>query len=1077
MALRIIKIVIVLIATSVLVSGCGITGGQTPTVTAGPPTNPGPVSLAGNVLTVETGNLHAVFTSAALTSLVNKVTSESYIAQPGANWFTVNMLDPTDQALTAGTWQLTTNPASNQPMGQITFTDGTRTATLTVGIDPATDEMFVRTSGSSTSTGILSVFWGMLGFDFSSSRLVIPGQAGIYYSQTSSPDAVGLDYPTHWESGMAIYEASQGSLLIYANDGATPKFKGIRASRLSGNLDFGFEMFAVAPWENATSTPTFEWRMKGFAGDWKVPAAYYKNWWAQTGPQSSVSAPAWTKNIYGVVTIPSLDLPSLEALATEVIPSSTLLYLVSWRLSGYDINYPDYTPSPDVKAYIDSAHQLGFHVMLHTNMLGVSETNPNYPAMQSMQLKTPDSVQPMGWLWNLDPGDIHRVAYISPNYAPYRKLWITSVQQAVQQLNPDAIHLDAGGAIVNDGNGLQNGQNTIQGLIQFQNEIQAAFPGLALGYESTTEINSPFVRFAERWSEDVTPHPISTYLFGDQTLFYGFLDQPPPDEHQFIQYLKNYEGQGILPTARIGSLSDFDTTKPRMLQVLNQMNLWEQKQMVPDWGTNWNGALFRFKSLVDGSTAEVDQASSMITMNVANSPLYQRAINSSSRSAPPFITGWPAYDASTLYGLDPTDQYWLDPNATPAANTPHLSNLSSDVRVDTQTFVNSVFGLFSLAVNQPAGYDFIGNFYTASKGTMYLVPYLIYRGLELGAVAEVGPVIVGGTTYDSVLVMTPPFQGYVDGVTYTEFTVPLPNTQQVQFNFQVALSDSSIRTDPATFVVWINGQEVWRLSAGTGAWNPGTIDLSSFRGQTVQIRLISTPGPNNNPINDYTCWGNLSITTNLTRPGEKFTLTMPTGTGTAPYLPGINATPVSGQSNAFQITSDIPGNLLAFSSQPQQIPLGTDLLDLPYTKFSSTFDALPAVYQDTQNGIIMNNVGLGGVTLSRAIFTNPPANGRVYLNWTGVLPGSSTHLNFTFGLMDAPPGYTGATIAYSGADFLIFVNGQQAFDQTVPSAGTNTGSIDLSKWSGQAVVIQLAVDADGTAFFDWCLWTNVLLGP
>ena len=204
---------------------------------------------------------------------------------------------------------------------------------------------------------------------------------------------------------------------------------------------------------------------------------------------------------------------------------------------------------------------------------------------------------------------------------------------------------------------------------------------------------------------------------------------------------------------------------------------------------------------------------------------------------------------------------------------------------------------------------------------------------------------------------------------------------------------------------------------------------------------------------------------------------MPMGTGTAPYLPGINATPITGQPNAFQITSDIPSNLLTFSSQPQQMPVGTDLLDLPYTKFSSTFDSLPAVYQDNQNGIIMNNVGLGGVTQSRAIYTNPPPNGRVYLAWTGVLPGSATHLNFMYGLMDAPPGYTGANIAYSGADFLIYVNGAQVFDQTVPSAGSHTGSIDLSKWVGQAVVIQLAVDADGTAVFDWCLWTNVLVGP
>ena len=221
----------------------------------------------------------------------------------------------------------------------------------------------------------------------------------------------------------------------------------------------------------------------------------------------------------------------------------------------------------------------------------------------------------------------------------------------------------------------------------------------------------------------------------------------------------------------------------------------------------------------------------------------------------------------------------------------------------------------------------------------------------------------------------------------------------------------------------------------------------------------------------------MSITTNPTRPGEKFTVTMPTGAGTAPYLPGINATPISEQPNAFQVTRDIPGNLLAFSSQPQQIPVGTDLLDLPYTKFSSTFDALPAVYQDDQNGIIVNNVGLGGVTLSRAIFSNPAANGRIYLSWTGVLPGSPTHLNFTYGLEDAPVGYAGPSIVYSGADFLIFVNGEQVFDQTVLSAGSNTSSIDLSKWAGQAVLIQLAVDADGTAVFDWCLWTNVLVGP
>jgi hypothetical protein len=190
--------------------------------------------LAGNVLTIETENLHAAFTAAALTSLVNKATGESYIVQSGPSWFSVNMLDPIDQAMTAGTWKLTTDPASNQPVGQITYSDATRTGTLSVGIDSKTDEMFVRASGASTNPGVLNVFWGIFGFDFSSSQLVIPGQAGIYYSRGSSPDAVGLDYPTHWEAGMAVFEAPKGSLLIYANDGATHKFKGIRWSPWDG---------------------------------------------------------------------------------------------------------------------------------------------------------------------------------------------------------------------------------------------------------------------------------------------------------------------------------------------------------------------------------------------------------------------------------------------------------------------------------------------------------------------------------------------------------------------------------------------------------------------------------------------------------------------------------------------------------------------------------------------------------------------------------------------------------------------------------------------------------------------------
>src|SRR6516162_2988557 len=315
--------VLLLFVFTILAGGCGGGTSTAPVVTPPPPA--GPVSLSGNVLTVDSANLTVTFTGAAVTSLTNKATGESYIAQPGSSWFVVNMLNPDSQTLAAGNWTLGTDPSTNQTVGMITYTGSSQSASLTVGVDPNTNEIFVRASAQSTNPGLLSVFWGIFGFDFSSSRLVIPGQAGIYYARNTQPAAVGLDYPTHWEAGMVIYEAPKGSLLIYANDGAVPKFKGIRASRVNGNLDFGFEMFAVAPWQNAVSTPVFEWRMKGFSGNWKVPAAYYKSWWANVGLQSAVAAPQWTKQIRAVVTVAFLDIPTLQALPSQVVPASTLL--------------------------------------------------------------------------------------------------------------------------------------------------------------------------------------------------------------------------------------------------------------------------------------------------------------------------------------------------------------------------------------------------------------------------------------------------------------------------------------------------------------------------------------------------------------------------------------------------------------------------------------------------------------------------------------------------------------------------------------------------------------------------------
>src|SRR5690349_14974253 len=85
-------------------SGIGCGTSTPPNAPPPPAASQGPLSLQNNVLTADTDNLSVSFHGAALASVMNKLTGESYIAQPGASWFSVNMLDPLAQPLTAGTW-------------------------------------------------------------------------------------------------------------------------------------------------------------------------------------------------------------------------------------------------------------------------------------------------------------------------------------------------------------------------------------------------------------------------------------------------------------------------------------------------------------------------------------------------------------------------------------------------------------------------------------------------------------------------------------------------------------------------------------------------------------------------------------------------------------------------------------------------------------------------------------------------------------------------------------------------------------------------------------------------------------
>jgi hypothetical protein len=1048
-------------AVVLILASCGGGGGTAPAPTPQPSTPPpAPVTLSGNELTVSTSTVRAKFTQGALTSLTNVLTNENYVATAGPNFVDMTMLQPTGGSLTPGNWVV--NPTGTS--ATIEFRDSVRTVRMTAAV--VDNELSLRFEGFSTTTGVISLTWGIFGLSLSPGRLLIPGQGGTYFDRSSTPSAQGLDYPVHWENQMVVYQGSQGNVLMYARD-PVPTFKRLHASRQTGNLDMAFEMFAPAPWPGANSVPAVEWRIRGFSGsDWKPAADAYKNYLTAIRPFSAPSGNrSWIRNIRGVVIFQTLDQALLDQLAQELVPSQTLLLLADWRASAFDINYPDYTPSPLAKPFMDRARQLGFRIMLHINLLGVSETNPEYAGMKQFQIKTADELKEIGWLWDEFPSrDIHRIAYISPASSQYRQLLIRSMRTAIDSLQPDAMHLDAGGAITNDGNGLIENMNGMQGMMQLHREIMAAYPGLVLGGESTNEIIAPFNWLAQRWPADSPPHPISTYLLGDQVFFYGFLDQPAPDESGFADYMKRYEGLGVIPVPFIVTPSDLGPDRKRTHDFLDYIRMFQTNQYRPDFTGDWNTARFRYRSADGTSTATLEDDGTFVRFKKDGTVIYQRAHDANVVTTPHFIDNWPAYDSTRLLGTDPNRQFWLENAAFRPFNQTHLSNVPTNFQIGLDSFVADNYAFFQIEGVQRRWFDPIVEFPAARKGTIYNLQEF---GVINGAVIQTGRAVVAGQLYNTVLLHNPPFQQAVGGTTFVEYRVAVPVAPKAELKFHAAMIDGTAQSDGVLMGVQIDGTTVWRTMVVPGnAWYDGVVDITSYGGRTVTLRLLTHPGLLLNAQFDQACWRDIRIETDFSTTAN-LQVELPTGV-TPQFGAEAQVNSISGQ--VANVSLALPGHFTVFTATPPNIPLGGTLLNLPVKVWKASNEGLPFQFAYENSGNI-GVVASGGVT-KNAIAAIPPRRGATILTFAGTVPANANTLTVGYALADAPPVF-GTILDYSGAEFIVRVNGTELHRHRIESVGWQQAIVDISPWRGKPALFELTADADENQLFDFAYFSDL----
>ena len=1057
--------------------------GQTCTVTNGSGTAAANVSnvavncvypqLAANgkSLTVTTTSTIATFAGADLVGLQNRLTGETYLKNASAGELAnVNTVQGTGQSLQTSSWSVAPDSGTGLPVASIVVSDSVRTLTVKVNIDATSQEVVVKAAASVTRQGVRDASWSIAGLDLAGGHLIVPSHTGEVFDAAHPPLASAINYPWAWQAQMFVYETARGSFVAYSTD-SQYRSKDLRSStRGQDTVDLAIVTEANGPFGTATSVPEIEWRLQSFAGDWKVAAQPYKTWLnVDRPPVVRSSSVAWAANIRTVVTMHTLDESQLDLLAaTPLLPAKTLIYIPNWRASPYDVNYPDYTPgtSPSAASFVAKAHTLGFKVMVHFDLVGVSPLNPDYASVSAFHLRNPEDLSLMGNNWTCASCST-RYAFIDPASSTYRALLIQRIGTAVTAVNPDALHLDISAPMFNDGNGLIEGMNYAQGSARLHEQLIAQFPNLAIGGEGENDILYRYDQFAQAFfyfDDSKLGHPIVNFLFSPQVRFYGHLGQPIAKELPFREYLSDVEHRSITPAFPVAQASDFDTTVRDNARLIDLLTNWQNNAFQPDWNSDWTGARVRYTGLA-GSTATLTDSGTVETLSAAGATLYELTDSGANQVASTsYISGWPAFDGTKLYGLDPAKRYWLDALPRPSTTT-HVTNIPAGNVLGSDTFVTSAVGRFDFGAPVAAGAFDFEDLLSALLG-------IHYQGsdwpLAYGAVVVPTTMTVGGVARSALNIQTP-WQGQIGGETFAEYSVPVSAGGQLRFS--VGIGDgATCNNDGVTFRVTVNDLELYSQNYHPGAWHDGAVDLSAYANQTVRLRIISNPGPQGSANCDWSAWSQLGI---VYPPAATPTISVPVSLDSSGSFSGFAGDGSSSFSAGTVANLPTPGRFVVFTQPGAAIANGTNLLSLvpPVDIWSGLRGEML-----TKGGVFgagtIGGATIGGVTKIPAMTAHPPYNGRSMFSWTLRVPDApaAMSLSWAVGLLNTVDPSTDS----DGVDVSVWINGVPYWQTTTSVAGWLNGSIELRQWQGQNVFVQFVTDSRANNDVDSTFWADLI---
>ena len=949
---------------------------------------------------------------------------------------------------------------------------------LFIGVDARSGDLLIEQEGTSDTAGVYGIQWGCVNLDVRHLDLILPADGGQIINAMAPFTSRSFHYPfPSWEVQLAILQGEQGGFSVRGAD-ETFQFKALHYEKYVDSFALGFETQNQAPFNALISAKSVVWRLNAYSGDWRVPARQYREWMEQTfQPWRLDEMPAWVGEIGLVVTYidPRLDVRILDRLAEQVDPTKTLLYLNQWRRDDFDVNFPDYTAKPEFGRFVEAAHQHGFRVMAHVNLIGVNADHPRYAEFQKFHYRSPWTGNLMGWFWDRTDIPRNRIAAINPASAEFRKYFVQQLKEVWQKYGVDAFFLDVSARVENDANGLIEGLNAGQGNVLLHKELAEAMPGVVFGGESLHE--GTFLResFAQRWKNPPqwdptrrsTAHPISAFLFSPYTMPYGHLGLPNPDQglQLYQEYLESYEIWGVLPTLLLSSVADLGAERMRTQELLSIARTWQQLGLKPDFESDWTpNTLFQYVG-EDGETAAVKKTETGATLVLPEESLgYERVFGVTQVKTQRNIPHWRAYNETTLLGLHPEKSYFLSDTPRDPSQA-HINALPEGVSV-TESRVTENAAVFRLErMDTSHEIDLLSETYLARTG-------IVHKGKELprqrGATFHKAEVTIAGV-HKSAIDAHPPHRIIPgdnirrDTSTFGEWTLSLPDTSTpLYLDFDIGLREGSEGSDGVTFIVSIEGTEIFRRLYNAQRWEHVRLDLTPYRNQRVTLRFSTAPGPVGDGAWDWAMWGAPEITYEPVRQLTEIGFFIPD-------VP-IRSFPDTLESHGngeYWLKTQLPAEVLILFGTPQQTKMLGNLRDAHFVaglQLGGSFRE--GSLWDSGNRSELTATGVRKQTLDG----HPPAGGQTVLQFLLTLPAAQEVVfSFSMGLPDT-------MCSIDGVFFKVLLNGQSRFEHLgFNEPGWVDRSISLSEFLGETVLLELVTDSGETVSCDWAHWADLFI--